>query len=69
MDGLSTSANGGGGLQDSKTSKIALNMGEPKEMEYIGAGKEKRMCLAAQPCPQHPETARVPAAPMLPTPS
>ena len=41
MDGLSTSANGGGGLQDSKTSKIALNTGEPKEMEYIGAGKEK----------------------------
>ncbi len=41
MDGLFTSANGGGGLQDSKTSKIALNTGEPKEMEYIGAGKEK----------------------------
>jgi len=30
MDGLFTSANGGGGgLQDSKTSKIALNTGEP----------------------------------------
>lgn len=41
IDGLSTSANGGGGLQYSKTSKIALNTGEPKEMEYIEAGKEK----------------------------
>jgi len=41
IDELSTSANGGGGLQESKISKIALNTGEPKEMEYIGAGKEK----------------------------
>ena len=41
IDELSTSANGGGGLQESKISKIALNTGEPKEIEYIGPGKEK----------------------------
>ena len=41
IDELFTSSNGGGGLQESKISKIALNTGEPKEMEYIGEGKEK----------------------------
>jgi hypothetical protein len=41
IDELFTSANGGGGLQESKISKIALNTGEPKEIGYIGAGKEK----------------------------
>ena len=41
IDELFTSSNGGGGLQESKISKIALNTGEPKEMEYIEEGKEK----------------------------
>ena len=41
IDELSTSANEGGGLQKSKISEIALNTGDPREMEYIEQGKEK----------------------------
>lgn len=41
IDELSTSADEGGGLQESKISKIALNTGDPREMEYIEQGKEK----------------------------
>ena len=41
LDEISGSANHGGGLQESKFSKIILHTGEPREIGFIGPNREK----------------------------
>ena len=43
IDKISASTDDRGGLQESKLSKTVLNTGEPREIEFIGRDRKKKL--------------------------